>query len=164
MPSKPNCVIHLIPWMINPSINFRKYQSILASRTRYIDRTRRGAIGCPMDIEDPAATLTELQVDPTRKRRCCDGCGRPWATCLCSAMPSSPLSLSGHVFVLRHPNEQKKNLATIPILMRCLKDITVVHGRRLHVSEGHSSTHCWGLSFMILLDIPISIPAGGNEP
>ena len=123
-------------WMISCKIDIKYSRGISSSsRVRSIDNRSRGrTIGSnPMDVEDPITAYQGIPVEPTRKRRCCDGCDRPWATCLCSTMPPSPLRLSGHVFVLRHPNEQKKNLATIPVLMKCLKDITVVHGRRIHV-------------------------------
>ena len=49
----------------------------------------------------------------------------------------------------RHPNEKSKNLATIPVLGRCLRDMTVVHARRLtqafKVSSrvGHSVLKRW---------------------
>ena len=76
---------------------------------------------------------------PTRKRRICDGCGRPGNTCLCAAIPSPPLRLTGHVMVLRHPHEKGKNLATVPVLGKCLgDDMTVVHNRKLpQVWEEH---------------------------
>lgn len=77
---------------------------------------------------------TEDAVAVVKKRRICEGCGRPSNVCLCEAMPNgSPLSLNGHVIVIRHPNEKSKNLATIPILQRCLKRMSVWHGRRYKV-------------------------------
>ncbi|GAX74159.1 hypothetical protein CEUSTIGMA_g1608.t1 [Chlamydomonas eustigma] len=66
----------------------------------------------------------------SKKRRICEGCGRPSNTCLCTALPRERIPLTGHVIVIRHPNEKSKALATIPILTKCVRNISVVHARK----------------------------------
>ena len=82
-------------WMISRSLSRRTTSRInlhIASRFHrsIIIRAAKGMDGKLTD-EQPAS----------RKRRICDGCGRPSTTCLCSAMSPQPLSLQGHVIILR---------------------------------------------------------------
>ncbi|KAK9821318.1 hypothetical protein WJX81_001262 [Elliptochloris bilobata] len=71
---------------------------------------------------------------PLSSRHCPD-CRRPRRTCLCSALPPRRVNTQGHVIVLQHPAEQKRRLATVPLLQACLSRCTVLRGRRFKVGE-----------------------------
>ncbi|KAL0043387.1 hypothetical protein WJX79_003402 [Trebouxia sp. C0005] len=63
-------------------------------------------------------------------QRICDGCRRPRRVCLCAAYPSPPKATSGLVFILQHPLEHRRALATVPLLERSLRDCLVVKDRK----------------------------------
>jgi len=64
------------------------------------------------------------------RRAVCARCSRPAARdCLCAALPASLLHTFGSVLVLQHPAEQKRTLATVPLLQLCLAKLTVSRGR-----------------------------------
>ncbi|KAG2447297.1 hypothetical protein HYH02_007627 [Chlamydomonas schloesseri] len=67
------------------------------------------------------------------KRRDCPRCNRPPRVCVCPALPDAPLRLRGQVFILQHPYELKKRMATVPLLTRCLDEasLRVLPARRL---------------------------------
>lgn len=60
---------------------------------------------------------------------------RPERVCLCPGLPQNPQQCLGRVFVLQHPHELKKALATVPLLPACLEPCTVVVGRRFKVGS-----------------------------
>mmetsp|Transcript_27335 Transcript_27335/g.52029 ORF Transcript_27335/g.52029 Transcript_27335/m.52029 type:complete len:358 (-) Transcript_27335:262-1335(-) len=65
------------------------------------------------------------------KREICPRCSRPTHnSCLCSSLPATPACTAGGVFILQHPHERKRNLATAPILQKCLRRCWVVRSRR----------------------------------
>lgn len=66
------------------------------------------------------------------RRTICARCARPVCVCLCDSLPTTPLHLSGLVVVLQHPAEQKRALATVPLLELCLSSssLAVVRCRR----------------------------------
>lgn len=66
------------------------------------------------------------------RRTICARCARPACVCLCDSLPATPLHLSGLVVVLQHPAEQKRALATVPLLELCLSSssLAVVRCRR----------------------------------
>ncbi len=65
-----------------------------------------------------------------RQRAVCGRCSRPAAhDCLCAALPSQPLDTRGLVVVLQHPAEQKRALATVPLLSASLRNVHVVRRR-----------------------------------
>lgn len=78
----------------------------------------------------PAAAAPPVLCATKPKRSICQRCERPDRTCLCAVLPAQPVALSGHVIVIRHPNEKKKPMATIPVLAKCLRDLTVLDGRQ----------------------------------
>ncbi|EFN57261.1 hypothetical protein CHLNCDRAFT_143813 [Chlorella variabilis] len=59
--------------------------------------------------------------------RDCERCERPKSVCLCSCLPDEPLALAGRVTVLQHPFEQKKRLATGPVLQKWRRRPQVVY-------------------------------------
>ncbi|KAG2434179.1 hypothetical protein HXX76_007906 [Chlamydomonas incerta] len=67
------------------------------------------------------------------KRRDCPRCNRPPRVCVCPALPDAPLRLRGKVFILQHPYELKKRMATVALLTRCLDEasLSVLPARRL---------------------------------
>ncbi|KAL0041016.1 hypothetical protein WJX77_002089 [Trebouxia sp. C0004] len=68
-------------------------------------------------------------------QRICDDCRRPKRVCLCAAYPASPKATSGLVFILQHPLEHRRALATVPLLERSLRDCTVVRDRKFQVGK-----------------------------
>lgn len=67
------------------------------------------------------------------RRALCARCGRPSPLCcLCAALPPAPLELPGLVVVLQHPFEQRRSLATVPLLQLCLSErsLGVVRSRK----------------------------------
>ena len=102
-----------------------------------------------LDHEDPALFA------PTgfKARECCT-CWRPRSVCLCPFLPEQPLQTLGkvalgtasryqeivsqqkglQVVILQHPNEQKKRLATVPLLRKCVP-YDLYKGRRFTVSS-----------------------------
>ncbi|BDA49562.1 DTW domain-containing protein 2 [Coccomyxa sp. Obi] len=73
-------------------------------------------------------------VEPTTYRDC-GRCRRPQSVCLCSALPHAPLKLHGKLLVLQHPLEARKRMATVPLLDLCLKDCTLIRGRKFSVEK-----------------------------
>ncbi|CAL8464563.1 g4098 [Coccomyxa elongata] len=73
-------------------------------------------------------------LEPTTYRDC-GRCRRPQSVCLCSALPHAPLNLHGKLLVLQHPLEARKRMATVPLLDLCLKDCTLIRGRKFSVER-----------------------------
>ncbi len=59
-------------------------------------------------------------------RKTCSGCDRPIAVCICSALVH--VQAPCEVVILQHPSEQKQPLATVPLLEKCLGNLTVMVG------------------------------------
>ncbi|XP_073913111.1 tRNA-uridine aminocarboxypropyltransferase 2 isoform X2 [Castor canadensis] len=64
--------------------------------------------------------LWELPVEPAERRPECSRCSRPQKVCLCPFLPSCPLPISTHVYIVQHPAEESKVLRTVPLLAACL--------------------------------------------
>jgi len=80
----------------------------------------------PLAAEEERESLSEQR----RRRATCTRCGRPQKHCLCASLPAQPLSSRGTIIVLQHPAEQKRTLATVPLLALCVQNVHVVRGRR----------------------------------
>ncbi|XP_062582453.1 tRNA-uridine aminocarboxypropyltransferase 2-like [Saccostrea cucullata] len=66
------------------------------------------------------------------RRPVCPRCCRPVAVCLCPYLPESPVSIETNVFILQHPLEESRNLATVPILCECLpsEKVQIIKGKK----------------------------------
>lgn len=63
----------------------------------------------------------QAQVGPVPRCRHCDGCGRPPAVCLCSALPVPRLPTNTRVVILQHPKEaRRKVVKTAELIALCL--------------------------------------------
>ncbi|XP_047314421.1 tRNA-uridine aminocarboxypropyltransferase 2-like [Impatiens glandulifera] len=92
--------------------------------------------GSPPDtITTTGDDLFSFQDSP-RRRRCTGGCDRPVSVCLCDTIPKEPILTGTQVLILQHPHEQRHKLATVPVLVKCLRNCTILVGRRL--CYGHS--------------------------
>ncbi|PRW20396.1 DTW domain-containing 2 [Chlorella sorokiniana] len=78
--------------------------------------------------ELPASVSEDLKRDCTR-------CSRPKSVCLCPWLPAAPLQTAGRIVILQHPHELKKRLATVPLLQKCLGDVTVLRSRYYQPSK-----------------------------
>lgn len=70
----------------------------------------------------------ELEPEPEQRRFLCQGCQRPSAVCVCTALPSKPLQLRRcRVLVLQHWREaaRKKVMGTGPLVRLCLDSSSV---------------------------------------
>lgn len=64
----------------------------------------------------------------------CHLCERPQKVCLCSALPETFSELRVPVLpvlLLQHPLERKETHQSAPFLLRTLRNINIIHGRRL---------------------------------
>ena len=59
-----------------------------------------------------------------RKREICQHCQRPKLhTCICSALPDEPLSLSkSRLIVLQHPHERRRKNRSLPLVELCFRN------------------------------------------
>ncbi|XP_048735863.2 tRNA-uridine aminocarboxypropyltransferase 2-like [Ostrea edulis] len=66
------------------------------------------------------------------KRSVCLRCCRPIPVCLCPYLPEVPVSIETNVFILQHPLEESRNLATVPILCECLpsEKVQIIKGKK----------------------------------
>ena len=87
------------------------------------------------------STTTNAEDDPSSTsskhpgRAICAKCDRPERTCLCAAIPATPIRLKRtHCLILQHPYELKRKNRSLPLVELCLdKDhVTVEVSRRLH--------------------------------
>ncbi|XP_069694823.1 tRNA-uridine aminocarboxypropyltransferase 2 isoform X2 [Periplaneta americana] len=60
--------------------------------------------------------LSSLPADPPKMREICNTCRRPATVCWCAFLPASPLDTQCRVIILQHPAEQRRCLATVPML------------------------------------------------
>eukprot|EP00919_Chromeraceae_sp_WS-2016_P003858 GHVR01009354.1.p1 GENE.GHVR01009354.1~~GHVR01009354.1.p1 ORF type:complete len:336 (+),score=46.75 GHVR01009354.1:45-1052(+) len=74
------------------------------------------------------------------KRDVCDNCCRPYTVCLCSKLPSSPLTLPLRIIILQHPLEARRRLSTVAFLSKCVECMVVV-GRKFNSSDKFPQLH-----------------------
>ncbi|KAL3147015.1 hypothetical protein ABBQ38_014981 [Trebouxia sp. C0009 RCD-2024] len=67
--------------------------------------------------------------------RLCEGCRRPKTVCLCAAYPQPPVEVSGQIVILQHPLEQRRTLATVPLLEASLKHCSVIRHRNFQLAK-----------------------------
>lgn len=63
------------------------------------------------------------------RRDLCSRCKRPMTVCWCPHLPSCKLTTRTRVVILQHPNEQKRNVRTAPMLEAALQNCHIVRGR-----------------------------------
>ena len=73
----------------------------------------------------PTSCSAVPAIGPPR-RVLCRRCARPSATCVCAALPPSPIALTTRVLVLQHPREAKKPIGSVRLLPLCLKHVHIV--------------------------------------
>ncbi|KAL4418806.1 hypothetical protein ABPG77_006775 [Micractinium sp. CCAP 211/92] len=85
----------------------------------------------PLSLDHDEAFESDASLAGPRNKRDCERCERPSSVCLCATLPTAPLRLAGRVIILQHPHEQKKRLATVPVLQKCVDPgcLTVLPGR-----------------------------------
>ncbi|KAM3344123.1 tRNA-uridine aminocarboxypropyltransferase 2 [Capsicum galapagoense] len=82
-----------------------------------------------------STTVTSIAGECSDGRKICSNCDRPVKVCLCSIIPSEPISTVTRIVILHHPHEQRHKLATVPVLSKCLRNCDVIVGRRLHYGD-----------------------------
>ncbi|XP_793124.4 DTW domain-containing protein 2 [Strongylocentrotus purpuratus] len=84
------------------------------------------------DEETFFAELAEVPIDPPAKRDTCSSCGRPVSVGLCRFFPKERIPIDSCVYIIQHPNEEKRLLRTVPILTSCLPPgkCQVIKGKR----------------------------------
>ncbi|XP_064619407.1 tRNA-uridine aminocarboxypropyltransferase 2-like [Lineus longissimus] len=68
---------------------------------------------------DLSLTFRDEDIDciqTIRKRETCGRCRRPVAVCWCVFLPKIPIHIETTVYILQHPNEEKRPLSTTPML------------------------------------------------
>ncbi|KZS02786.1 DTW domain-containing protein 2 [Daphnia magna] len=58
----------------------------------------------------------EIVLGESVQRSSCSKCRRPERVCWCSYLPKVPVTINGKIIVLQHPDEEKRNLKTGPML------------------------------------------------
>ncbi|PHT36131.1 hypothetical protein CQW23_23831 [Capsicum baccatum] len=82
-----------------------------------------------------STAVTSIAGESSDGRKICSNCDRPVKVCLCSIIPSEPISTVTRIVILHHPHEQRHKLATVPVLSKCLRNCDVIVGRRLHYGD-----------------------------
>ncbi|XP_071494278.1 tRNA-uridine aminocarboxypropyltransferase 2-like [Diadema antillarum] len=88
--------------------------------------------------DDVFTSLAAMPSDPPEKRDVCSRCGRPVSVGLCKYFPKERLNISSTVYIIQHPNEEKRVLRTAPILTACLPigKCHIIRGKRFS-EKGH---------------------------
>ncbi|XP_054755808.2 tRNA-uridine aminocarboxypropyltransferase 2-like [Lytechinus pictus] len=88
------------------------------------------------DNNDGEQTVFEgfagLPIDPPTKRDTCSRCLRPVSVGLCPFFPKERIPIESCLYIIQHPNEEKRLLRTVPILSACLPPgkCQVIRGKR----------------------------------
>jgi len=90
----------------------------------------------------------DTKAQPTQqksKRSICQGCNFPPRTCICSSLPSTPLSTliqKCRIVVLRHPHELRRKNSSLPLVELCLfgKGYKQAHNESQKVSDTNNET------------------------
>lgn len=80
--------------------------------------------------------------DEHHRRRICNRCDRPNPICLCHVIPADPIPTRTEIIILHHPHESRHKLNTTPLLVKSLRHVTRIPGRRLlrrNISTGETS-------------------------
>ncbi|KAK9787987.1 hypothetical protein WJX73_003228 [Symbiochloris irregularis] len=88
-------------------------------------------------VEDPPTYVREI--------RGCSKCGRPARVCVCSALPSQLIELTGSVLILQHPHEVRRSLGTVRLLPRCVSRLTIAVGRTIKGTSRKDAANIAGL-------------------
>ncbi|PSS15683.1 DTW domain-containing protein [Actinidia chinensis var. chinensis] len=87
------------------------------------------------DFSDPQ-TNTAAAGDNLSRITCTRGCERPTNVCLCDTISTDPIATATtQVVILLHPHERRHKLATVPVLVKCLKNCQTLIGRRLRLGN-----------------------------
>ncbi|KAL1206878.1 tRNA-uridine aminocarboxypropyltransferase A [Cardamine amara subsp. amara] len=82
--------------------------------------------------------MEEEEEPPVNHRRqICNGCDRPNPICICHVIPADPIPTRTEIFILCHPHESRHKLNTTSLLVKSLRHVTRIPGRRLlrrHIS------------------------------
>lgn len=72
-------------------------------------------------------------------KSCCVFFRRPQRVCWCSFLPENPLDIKGKVIILQHPDEEKRNLKTAPMLYNGLAPgkCLIYYGKKFPVQNKH---------------------------
>ncbi|CAN4118464.1 unnamed protein product [Withania somnifera] len=90
---------------------------------------------CESEISAAVTSITGDYTDGGDRRKICSNCDRPLKVCLCSIIPSEPMTTFTRIVILHHPHEQRHKLATVPVLSKCLRNCNVIVGRRLRYGD-----------------------------
>ena len=77
------------------------------------------------------------------KRSVCTQCHRPLpATCICQALPQSPISLKKcRVIVLQHPHEQRRKNRSLPVVELCFSKNKRCSTNETSSKQNENQTH-----------------------
>lgn len=88
------------------------------------------------DIDEVIAEFGDLPLEVPEGRKQCNRCQRPIKVCLCEYLPHKPIQTESELLILQHPNEQKRNLRTAPILEVSLADkCTVIRSKKFSTAK-----------------------------
>eukprot|EP01043_Picozoa_sp_COSAG02_P032399 COSAG02_NODE_2163_length_9619_cov_7.068592_3_plen_352_part_00 len=84
---------------------------------------RRPSGPLPLMQQDPEGGCSSKATAPPCRRAACEGCARPPAVCLCSALPVPRLRTETRVLILQHPKEaRRKVVKTADLIALCLAE------------------------------------------
>ncbi|XP_003741130.1 DTW domain-containing protein 2 [Galendromus occidentalis] len=84
------------------------------------------------ELESALSELSEIDTNECitcTKRSLCTRCKRPINVCWCSHLPVDKIKTSTTVLILQHPNEEKRNVRTAPMLESALENCHIIRGR-----------------------------------
>ena len=103
------------------------------------------------DDDDSPLLPGDACAELANHRLTCQRCRRPSSVCLRASFPPEPLRTRGLVVVLQHPHEEKRLLASVPLLSACLSADALAILRCRTVRPGRS----------LLLDAVLDAAASG---
>ena len=91
----------------------------------------------PSSEPDPKADATKADTTKaSTKRSVCAGCDRPSRVCLCATFPSGgKVDTPLRVILLQHPQERKQKHQSAQFLLKTLKNVHLVRGKKLAYSD-----------------------------
>ena len=117
-----------------------------------------------LEIDD----ITELSGSIAARRDICQTCSRPYTVCLCASFPTEVLNINTNLIILQHPNEIKRPMATVPLLINCVprEKCVVLRGKNFGPSKYPIIRKCLENRHQtaVLYPLPDAILVPGSAP